>query len=75
MAQQIGMDGVGATHSQVTNLYKVRANQVAIDLTEIEPKQSFIGDLSFKLFFIRRLVVLYTKAIFRRLKKMFNGSK
>lgn len=75
MAQQIGMDGIGATHSQVTDLYKVSVNPNAIDLKEIEPKQSLIGDLSFRLFFIRRLVVLYAKVIFRRLKEIFNGSK
>lgn len=71
MAQQIGMDGIGATHSQTTNLYNVKANQEALDLKEIKPTQSFIGELSFKLFFIRRLVVLYFKAIIRRLKKIF----
>lgn len=75
MAQQIGMDGVGATHSQVTNLYKVRANQNAVALKEIEPKQSFIGDLSFKLFFIRRFVVVYSKAIFKRFRNLFNRCK
>lgn len=64
MAKQIGMDGIGATHSGITDIYNVELCTTPIHLNKIDNiKNSSEGYAAFKFFFkriqSRRMKVIY----------------
>lgn len=69
MAKQIGMDGVGATHSGVTNNYEVELYLKPLQLVKIPIKQSIMGEKSFKSFFMYYVIGKRDKI--KRLIKLF----
>lgn len=72
MAKQIGMDGVGATHSGVTNNYEVELNLKPLQLVKIPIEQSIIGEKSFKIFFMH--YVIGKRGKIKRLIKLIRDS-
>lgn len=72
MAKQIGMDGIGATHSGVTNSYDVELNLQPLHFKKIQIEQSEIGESSFKKFFIAN--VLGKKGRLKRILKLMRDS-
>lgn len=75
MAEQIGMDGVGATHSSVTNAYDVKLAEKPIKLTPIATYENSEQGVSvFKSFFIHNCLS-WKGRIIRIIKLLFKPNE